>query len=195
LAGSRQSQAPLSAAGQRRPASRVASARTLGSLMQAFRQSAAKGCVAHFGSVLAARPRKQPRAIAAPAPSRALEPIARETTMLVSQARLRRSAAHCQHHGRSASEHSLAVGRTSVPFAGFTTRSTVASLRPAGSSSRSTQLPSASSRQQHRCHVSAQPLARERTPRGSPLCPGKLSVHHRSPGQSGLPRIAAQLAR
>ena len=190
-----QSQAPLSCAAQGWHASRGASARTLGSLMQAFRQSAAKGCLAHFGSVLAARPSKQPRAIAALVPSRAPEPIARETTMLVSQARLRRNAAHCQHHGRSASEHSLAVGRTSVPFAGFTTRSTVASLRPGRSSSRSTQLPSASLRQRQPCHESAQPLARERTPRGRPLCPGKLSVHHRSPGQSGLPRTAAQLAR
>jgi len=168
---------------------------TLGSLMRALWHSAAKGCVVHFGRILAARPRKQPRPIAALAPSRAPEPIARETTMLVSQARLRRSAARCQRHGRCASGHALAVGRSRGSSADFAARSSVAMVRPARSSSRSPLLPSASSRHQPRCHESAQPLARERTPRGRPLCPGVPVGHHRAPGQSGLPRTAAQLAR
>jgi hypothetical protein len=163
--------------------------------MQTFRQFAANGCVAHFGRILAAGPRKQPRAIAALLPGRVQDTVGRATTMVVSQARLRRGVAHCQRRSRCASVHSLAVGGTWVPSASFATHSKVASLRPAGSSSRSTQLPSAGLRQQHWCHESAQPLARERTLRGRPLCPGKLSVHHRSPGQNGLPRSAAQLAR
>ena len=184
-----------SQAGLTKPASAGRLPRTLGSLMQAFWQSAAKGCVAHFGCILAARPRKQPLALTELLPARARDPIDRGTTMLVSQARLRSSAASCQRHSRSASVRSLAVCATCVSSASFTIHSTVAPLRPAGRPLRSLQLPRASSRQRHRCHESAQPLARERTPRSRPLCPGEQVSHHRSPGQSGLPRIAAQLAR